>query len=164
MKVLDLMDQLEDLIENSSSMPLFGKAMINREEVMGILKDIRVTIPDEVKQAKWIKDERTKILNDAQQEADRIVRSAHSEANGIMAQAQERVEKLVLKDEIMRLARVKGQELVDIAKEQAAEIRKGAYHYADEVMTKVEQSLEKHHDSVKRNRMELERYQQKQSE
>jgi vacuolar-type H+-ATPase subunit H len=164
MKVLDLMDTLEDLIENSSSVPLFGKTVINREEVMKILKDIRVTIPDEVKQAKWIKDERGKILNDAQQEADRIVRSAHSEANAIVAEAQDRVEKLVQKDEIMRQARIKGQELVDQAKQHAGEIRKGAYSYADEVMSKVELSLEKHYDSVKRSRIELEKYQQKSHE
>lgn len=164
MKVLELMDQLEDLIENSSSVPLFGKTVINREEVMSILKDIRVTIPDEVKQAKWIKDERTKILNDAQQEADRIVRSAHAEANAVVAEAQDRVDKLVQKDEIMRLARIKGQELVDQAKLHAAEIKKGAYQYADEVVSKVESSLEKHYDSLKRTRQELERFQHKQGE
>mgnify|MGYP001415261044 CR=1 FL=1 len=164
MKVLDLMDQLEDLIENSSSVPLFGKTVINREEVMSILKDIRVTIPDEVKQAKWIKDERTKILNDAQQEADRIVRSAHSEANTVLAEAQDRVDKLVQKDEIMRIARVKGQEIVDQAKLHAGEIKKGAYHYADEVLSKVEQGFEKQFEAIKRNRQELERYQHKQSE
>ena len=164
MKVLDLIEQLEDLIENSSSLPLFGKTVINREEVMNILKDIRVTIPDEVKQAKWIKDERTKILNDAQQEADRIVRSAHSEANAVVAEAQDRVDKLVQKDEIMRLARVKGQELVDQAKLHAVEVKKGAYLYADEVLSKVEQSFEKQFEAVKRNRQELERYQHKLSE
>lgn len=164
MKVLDLMDQLEDLIENSASLPLFGKSVINREEIMGILKDIRVTIPDEVKQAKWIKDERTKILNDAQQEADRIVRSAHSEANAIVAEAQDRVDKLVQKDEIMRQARIKGQELVDQAKLHASEIKKGAYSYADELMAKVEGNIEKHYESLKRTRQELERFQHKQGE
>jgi vacuolar-type H+-ATPase subunit E/Vma4 len=161
MKVLELLDQLEDLIESSSSLPLFGKTVINRDEVLAILKDVRVIMPDEVKQAKWIKDERGKILNDAQQESERILRSAQSEANVIVAEAQDRVEKLVQKDEIVKLAKVKGQEIIDNAKAQSTEIKSGAYKYADQIMGQIELNLEKHIDSVKRNRMELERYQEK---
>lgn len=164
MKVLELLEQLEDLIENSSGVPLFGKALIDREEVLAILKDVRLVMPDEVKQAKWIKDERGKILNDAQQESERILRSAQSEANVIVAEAQDRVEKLVQKDEIVKIARVKGQEIIDNAKMQSVEIKTGAYRYADDVMGQLELNLEKHYDSVKRNRIELEKYQLKAQE
>lgn len=161
MKMLELLEQLEDLIETAGSIPFTGKCNVNREEVMGLIRDIRVVMPDEVKQAKWIKDERTKIITDAQQEAERLIRSAHNEANIIIAEAQDRVEKLVHKDEIVKQARVKGQELVDTANMQATEIKSGAYRYADEMMQKLELHFEKHYDAIKRNRMELEKYQQK---
>ena len=48
---------------------LFGKALIDREELLEIIKEIRIQLPDEVKQAQWIKEERQRILVEAQKEA-----------------------------------------------------------------------------------------------
>lgn len=164
MKVLDLLDQLEDLVDNASSVPLTGKAMVSREEVLSILKDIRIVIPDEVKQARWIKDERTKILNDAQQEAERIMRTAGVDADKLIHETHERVEKLVQKDEIVKQARNKGQEIIDNASIQAEQIRHGAYNYADDIMKKLQINIDRIGESIQKNRVELESYQNKPGE
>ncbi len=159
MKVLELMDQLEDLFENASSVPFSGKAMVSREEVVSILKDIRLIIPDEIKQAQWITDERTKIIDDAELEAVRIKKVADQEADALIAETHQRVEKMVQKDEITKLAEQNGEEIIALANQQAEQIRSGAYRYADEIMQKIQGDIARLNDSINKNRAELESYQ-----
>ena len=57
-KVLDLLDELEDLLEGATSVPLTNKIVLETEDIFGIIKDIRLALPDDMQQAKWIIDER----------------------------------------------------------------------------------------------------------
>jgi vacuolar-type H+-ATPase subunit H len=80
LEVLNLLEELEDIIENSSSIPLSGKVLINKEEVLELIKQIRIKLPDEFKRAEWIKQERQRILLEAQQEAEMIIKEAEQKA------------------------------------------------------------------------------------
>ena len=62
MEIFQLLDNLEDLIENSKKVPLSDKSMIDKDEILEVLKEIRLKLPDELKQAKWVKEERERIL------------------------------------------------------------------------------------------------------
>ena len=76
MEIFTLLETLEDILERSKSVPFTEKAIVDKEEVLEIIKDIRLKLPDELKQAKWIKEERARILDEAQKEADDIVKEA----------------------------------------------------------------------------------------
>jgi len=76
MDVLVLIDKLDDLIHNARSVPLTDSVMIDREEIYDLLDQMRSTIPEEVKQARWIVKERQEMLAEAKQEADRIIAEA----------------------------------------------------------------------------------------
>ena len=73
MEIFTLLETLEDLLENSKGLPFTSKSMVDKEEMLEIIKEIRIKLPDELKQAKWIKEERQRILVEAQKEADDIV-------------------------------------------------------------------------------------------
>ncbi len=73
MDVLVLIDKLDDLIHNARSVPLTDSVMIDREEIYDLLDQMRSTIPEEVKQARWIVKERQEMLAEAKQESERIV-------------------------------------------------------------------------------------------
>ncbi len=161
MKILELIEQLEDLFENASSVPFSGKTMVNREEVISILKDMRLIMPDEVKQAQWITDERSKILEDAELEAKRIQKIAEQDANTLISDTHVRIEKMVQKDEITKLAEQRRDEIIATANQQADQIRSGAYDYADEIMQKIQGNIQKINESIEANRSELESYQAK---
>ena len=62
MEVMLLLDALEDILDKAPNLPLSSKSMINKEELQEIIKEIRIKLPDEIKQAQWIKEERQKIL------------------------------------------------------------------------------------------------------
>lgn len=144
MNVLKLIEELEDMIENASSIPLSHKILMDKQEALEILKDIRVQLPDEIKQAKWIKDERQKILIDAQKEADTM-----------LEEANKHICSLVEKDEITKLATERADEIIAQAKNDSKEMRLGARQYADELLENVERSLIDLIDTVKNNRDEL---------
>ena len=65
MEIFTLLETLEDLIENSKKVPLSEKCIIDQEEVLDLIKEIRLKLPDELKQAKWVKEERERILAEA---------------------------------------------------------------------------------------------------
>ena len=82
MEIFTLLETLEDILEKSRNMPFSSKCIVDKEEVLDIIKEIRLKLPDELKQAKWVKEERQKILVQAQNEADDIIK------DGIRVQKQ----------------------------------------------------------------------------
>ena len=80
MKVLELLDEIVEIVDTSSEVPLTGKILVDAEEILEIVKEIRVELPDEIQQAQWIKEERQKILEEARKEYEKIVADAKDQA------------------------------------------------------------------------------------
>ena len=78
MEIFTLLENLEDILEKGKSVPFTNKTIVEKEELLDIIKEIRLKLPDELKQAKWIKEERARILQEAQKEADGIVKETES--------------------------------------------------------------------------------------
>ena len=57
MEIFTLLETLEDIIEKSRNVPFSSKCIVDKEEFLEIIKEIRLKLPDEIKQAKWIKEE-----------------------------------------------------------------------------------------------------------
>jgi len=144
MDVLVLIDKLDDIIHNARSVPLTDSVMIDREEMYDILDQMRSTIPEEIKQARWIVKERQEMLAEAKQEAERV-----------LTEAQERAERLASETEVVRLAERNAQQVMEDARERERETRLGAEDYADEVLGNLELNLEKFIGAVRRGRERL---------
>ena len=80
MDVLVLIDKLDDLVHNAKAVPLTDQVRIDREEIYDILDQMRATIPEEIKQARWIVKERQEMLAEAKRESDRILGEAREQA------------------------------------------------------------------------------------
>ena len=78
MEIFTLLENLEDILERGKSVPFTNKTIVEKEELLDIIKEIRLKLPDELKQAKWIKEERQRILVEAQKEADEVVKEAEN--------------------------------------------------------------------------------------
>src|SRR5664279_3790092 len=76
MDVLVLIDKLDDLVHNAKPVPLTDQVRVDKEEIYDILDQTRATIPEEIKQARWIVKERQEMLAEAKREAERIVTEA----------------------------------------------------------------------------------------
>ncbi|HEY5386715.1 MAG TPA: ATPase [Thermoleophilia bacterium] len=144
MDVLVLIDKLDDIIHNARSVPLTDSVMIDREEMYDILDQMRSTIPEEIKQARWIVKERQEMLAEAKQEAERL-----------LGEAQERADRLASETEIVRLAERNAQQIMEDSRERERETRLGAEDYADEVLGNLEINLDKFIGAVRRGRERL---------
>jgi vacuolar-type H+-ATPase subunit H len=144
MEILSILEALEDVVENSVSMPFLGKSLVDKEEILEIIKEIRLKLPDDIKQAKWIKEERQRILLEAQKEAGNIVK-----------EAENKIAALIDEHEITQRAYEQAEEIIANAQKGAREIRLGTREYADEVLNKVEEILNDTLGVIKVNRQEL---------
>src|SRR3712207_7023433 len=89
MDVLVLIDRLDELVEEARSFHGFGNtAMIDRDAAFDIIDQMRQTIPEELKQARWIVKERQAMLDEARSENDRIIRGAQDEAEKITSEEE----------------------------------------------------------------------------
>ena len=144
MEIFTLLETLEDIMERSKTVPFTEKTIVEKDEVLEIIKEIRLKLPDELKQAKWVKEERERILQESQKEADDIVKEAE---NRIIAMIDEH--------EITRKAYEQKAEIIETANEMSREISKGTKDYADNILEKVQTVLEDALKTVENNRKEL---------
>lgn len=144
MEIFTLLENLEELIENSSKVPFSSKVMVDKEELGEILEEIRLKLPDELKQAKRIKDERLNILNDAQKEAEELLKEAE---NKIIQMVDEHV--------ITKQAIMQKEEIIENANKISKEISCGTRDYADAILEKVEDVLRETMQVIHNNRKEL---------
>jgi len=144
MEVLKLLEEIEDILENASTIPFAAKVVIDKDDLLEITREIRIKLPDEIKQAEWIKEERQRILAEAQNEADTIAE-----------EAKIHIEEMIEQDEITRKAKDRAEEIMRAAQENAKEIRLGAREYADELLKEVQNQMKVMIETVEENRNEL---------
>jgi vacuolar-type H+-ATPase subunit H len=144
MDVLVLIDKLDDLVHNSKPVPLTDQVRVDREEIYDILDQMRATIPEEIKQARWIVKERQEMLAEAKREAERIIKGARDQ------QAR-----LVSEEEVMKQAERGAEEIVEDARTREREIRLEAEDYADQILNTLEVNLQKFLAAVQRGRDRL---------
>ena len=82
MKVLELLEEIEEIVDTASGFPLTGKIMIDADELLEIVKEIRTELPEEIQQAQWIKGEQRRILAEAKDEYESVIRDARRQAGG----------------------------------------------------------------------------------
>lgn len=144
MEILSVLEALEDLVEKSVSVPFSGRCLVDRDEILEIIKEVRLKLPDDIKQAKWVKEERQRILLEAQKEASAILKDAES-----------KIASLIDEHEITKKAYEQANEIIGNAQKNAREIRLGTRDYADSVLNKVEEILRDTMEVIKMDREEL---------
>ena len=73
MDVLVLIDKLDELVLNARGVPMTNQVRLDRDEIEDIISHMRATIPEEIKQARWIVKERQEMLAEAKREAERLI-------------------------------------------------------------------------------------------
>lgn len=131
MSMEDLLDQVDEILEKAITLPLSGgKVLVEAEEIHRLLEDMRLNLPKDIRQAQRIVEDRAQIIADAKREAEGIVRVA-----------EERAKLMVAKDEITRQAQDKASDLLMQAKNKAAEMRRAANDYVDDLMQRTDDSI-----------------------
>ncbi len=127
MDTLELINELEDIIDKGVAVPFSGRCLLDKEELLEIIQEIRLKLPTDLEQAKWIKAERQNIINDARKEADEIIKAAN-----------DKLVAMVDENEITRKATQAASEIMDNANAEANAAKESSYQYADYLLENVE--------------------------
>jgi len=144
MEILQLIDLLEDKVEQSKTIPLLNRAFIDREEILVAVEELRNAIPEDVKQARLIKDERKRIIAEAQAEADEIIKNAKI-----------KTEKMIDEHEITKKAYEQANQIIAAAQKNSRELRMGARQYVDSLFADTDAKLTKAQSIIRKARADV---------
>jgi cell division septum initiation protein DivIVA len=130
MDILYLLERLEEAL-TGPRIPMTNKTLVDDEECLAIIDQIRLSLPNEIRQARKVNSEREAVIGEAQARADQLLRSAE-------ADSRERA-----KDHhIVHEAQAQADQMLAQAHRQADEIRREADAYAYRVFQDLDRRLE----------------------
>lgn len=146
MDVLQLIDRLEQLVSAGTRLPLSSRTIIDEQEFLDIIDQLRVTVPEEIKQARRVSQERERVMLQAEAEAEKILNAA-----------QERATLMLQDNELVRRAQDEAQRILEDADHEAEGTRRGADEYAADVLGNLEAELAKLLATTRKGRATLDR-------
>ena len=128
--LIDYLDILEDIIESARSLPFSNKISLEKEKLLDVISEMRLNVPNEIRQAQRIVSDHDSIIKEAKEQALRMI-----------DEAEKQREKLANEHEVYKKAIEQADELVSEAKQTAREMRLSAMSYADDILSKTETML-----------------------
>jgi cell division septum initiation protein DivIVA len=132
MDIQHLVDRLEDLIDEGRHMPFSKFTMIDEERALELIDQMRISIPEEIEKAARVLATRDRILAQANEEAARVVQLARQKGEQMLDQ-----------EVSVQAAQNRAANIVEQARQEAESIVDGADKYVLEVLTKLENQLNK---------------------
>ncbi len=132
MDILQLIDRLEELFNESKNIPLTRNVMVDEDRMFDIIDQMRIAIPEEVKKAQQLLGQRDRVLAQAQEEANRTIELARQKSD-----------QLVTSNTVAQEAQRRGDQIVAQSRMQAEDIRADADDYAMNSLTQLEAELER---------------------
>lgn len=131
-RVMQLLDELEEILDTASKVPFSDKAIVDTDEVSQIIGDIRLSLPKDIQQAQWVKDEQDRIIKEAKTEYDKVIVAAKKQA-----------EYLVESDVIKREAEKRATAMMEEAESHSRYIKLRAYEYVDKILYDMQNEIAK---------------------
>ncbi len=128
----EILDMMDDMLDDAGTIPFSSKkGAIDVEKMRGCINDIRLNLPDEIRNARNIVSDRKDIVNVANKEAEQIVRKA-----------EERAKVIVSNDEITKAAKAQAVEILNQAQARAKDVKNAANKYIDDILSQSESALQ----------------------
>ncbi len=131
MEIMEIIDMMEETIDKATVVPLSGKIVVDKEDLLDYIQEMRLVFPDEVKEAKWVKEERERILSEAQTRSETMIKNA-----------EEKVVQMIDEHEITKQAVEQANQMVNDAQTKAMEIKTDCDQYADDILNDLEKRLD----------------------
>ena len=131
MRVLELLEEIEEIVDTAAGFPLTGKIMVDSQELLEIVREIRAELPDEIQQAEWIKNERERIIAEERTQYDAVIEDAQKQADA-----------LVENNDITVKAKMRADELMRITENTAKQLKIGTYDYLDSILYSFQGKME----------------------
>ncbi|MFF0272929.1 MULTISPECIES: ATP synthase F0 subunit B [unclassified Streptomyces] len=144
MDVQKKLDEIVATVQGARSMPMSASCVVNRAELLALLEEVREALPGSLAQAQELIGGRAHMVEQARQEADRIIEAAHAERGSIVSDTQ-----------VARQSQEEADRILSEARREAEEVRAEADDYVDSKLANFEVVLNKTIGSVDRGREKL---------
>src|SRR5919204_1872201 len=132
MDIAGRLEQLEELVREAKSMPLSSSVLVNREDVLAMIAEMKEALPEEIKRARWIVRDRDELLAKARTEGEQIVEQARDDQL-----------RMARKEEIVSRATREADRIVSEAEDVSRRMRSEAEDYVDAKLAQFEISIRK---------------------
>lgn len=139
-----LLEELENVINNASEVPLTNKKLVDKDEIERLIDAINQSLPNELESARRIVADKERIMLEAEKKAEDTV-----------AQAKDYIARITEESELVKQAQERASEVISSANKSADELRTSSVTYATDVLKYVETNMENVLDSLKKNRQSL---------
>lgn len=144
MGLLEDIDSVIREVQEAKPVPLSASAMVNKKSLLTKLERIRKNAPEELKQARWVVQDRDGLMTGAQAEIEQLKAEVYAER-----------ERLLSQNEMVVAANREADSIVEDAKKRARQIRVEAEDYVDAKLASFEVVLQKTLGAVTRGRDSL---------
>jgi cell division septum initiation protein DivIVA len=138
------LDEIVAAVSSARSMPMSASCVVNRAELLAMLEEVRAALPDSLAQAQELIGGREEMVEQARQEAERIIQDAHAQRGSLISDT-----------EIARRSQAEADRILSEARREAEEVRAEADDYVDSKLANFEVVLTKTLGSVGRGREKL---------
>ncbi|MBI2709049.1 MAG: hypothetical protein HYX34_05070 [Actinobacteria bacterium] len=139
-----LLRRAADLIAAARPMPLSSSVMINKDEVLDLLAEAVERLPEELREARWLRKEREEFLAKMKSEGDDILDAARA-----------RAERMVQRTEVVKAADQRARRIVEAAEAEARRLRHECEDFVDQKLASFEIVLERTARMVQAGREKL---------
>ena len=144
MDVEGFLAQMEQLLAEARPVPLSASVMVNRKDFEDVIDDIRASLPEELRQSRWVIKERDEVLEQAERESEQLIADARAEAS-----------RLISDTEVVRQSQRQAERILEEAREQSRILRLEAEDYVDSKLANFEIVLAKTMKAVEKGRERL---------
>ena len=140
--VEELVNNLYEMVQDAGAGPFTDKCMLERDRVLDMLDELRVSLPSDIKMAQDIVEKRNELIAAGKREADALKK-----------QAEESARVMVSETEVVKAARAKAKEILVNAETQSRELHKAANMYCEDTLKRTEESVALGLEEVKKARV-----------
>ena len=133
MAVTDTLKKLEDLVADASHLPFSDKALVNDDEIVHLVEELRMDLPKELNRAAEIMQEQEGIIARANEQAKNIVSAAEARANQLLEESEIVIQAKERARAIMQQSQDQARELMEQSQANATRLQSDADAYANQV-------------------------------
>jgi len=134
-----LIDRLETIVRAARRMPVTNKLMLDEQELVDLIDQMRTVLPEEIRYAKHVLREKEQILADSQAQSEEILRAAQKQADI-----------LIEREGLLKQARAQADDIKRQAQEEATRVQVGADNYVRQVLNDLSDTLQRQLSSIQK--------------
>ncbi|MBR2740470.1 MAG: ATPase [Oscillospiraceae bacterium] len=144
MTIDKILDKMDDMLSEAVAMPLTGRKLLDVDKLQDLVDELRLNLPQEIKDAKAVVSDRNQIIEQAENQAEDIIQKA-----------EVRARQMISETEVFKAAKKASNEMISTAQQRSKESERLALEFSENALKKAEDALLVVFNQVKTKRLSV---------